>query len=76
VVATVRFDPEVAWLARRSLSGRSEAVERKDGTLEARIPVATPEAFLGWLITFDDKAELIEPIELRDRLVARVRGET
>jgi predicted DNA-binding transcriptional regulator YafY len=76
VVATVRFDPEVAWLARRSLSGRSEAVERKDGTLEARIPVATPEAFLGWLITFDDKAELIEPVELRDRLVARVRGET
>jgi hypothetical protein len=38
--------------------------------------VATPEAFLGWLITFDDKAELIEPVELRDRLVARVRGET
>ena len=76
VVATVHFDPEVAWLAQRGLSGRSDVRERDGGILEARIPVATPEAFLGWLITFEDKAELVDPPELRARLVARVRGET
>ena len=76
VVATVRFDPEVAWLARRALSGRSDVVEHEDGTLEARIPVATAEAFIGWLITFDDRVELLGPAELRGRFVARVQGAT
>ncbi len=74
MIARVSFDQEVAWLAERSLSGRSSVVEHGDGSLEARIPVATPEAFIGWLITFDDKAELIEPEELRARFVARVEG--
>ena len=47
-----------------------------DGLWENHDPmeIATPEAFIGWLITFDDKAELIEPEELRARFVARVEG--
>jgi predicted DNA-binding transcriptional regulator YafY len=40
------------------------------------MPVANPEAFIGWLLSFGDKAELLEPVELRERLVERVRGKS
>jgi hypothetical protein len=36
--------------------------------------VANPEAFIGWLLAFDDKAELVAPPELRSRLISRVTG--
>ncbi len=72
VVATVVFDPEMAWWARRQLTGRSEATARDDGSLEVRIPVANPDAFIGWLLAFDAHAELIDPPDLRARLIERV----
>jgi predicted DNA-binding transcriptional regulator YafY len=43
-----------------------------DGGIEASIPVANPEAFIGWLLSFDDSAELLEPAQLRQRLIDRV----
>ena len=40
---------------------------------DVTVPVANPEAFIGWLLSFDDNAELIAPPELRQRLIDRVR---
>jgi proteasome accessory factor B len=73
LVATVHFDEDMAWWARRQVGNRSVFAHNEDGTATATIPVANPEAFIGWLLSFDDKAELTGPPELRNRLVARVR---
>jgi proteasome accessory factor B len=70
--ATVRFDAAIAWWARRQISGRGSVVELDGGAIEVGLKVANPEAFLGWLLSFDDQAELLDPPELRAALVARV----
>jgi predicted DNA-binding transcriptional regulator YafY len=75
LTAKVSFDPDMAWWARRQIGNRGELIERPDGGVDAHIPVANPEAFIGWLLSFDDKAELLAPPQLRQRLVDRVRGE-
>jgi predicted DNA-binding transcriptional regulator YafY len=70
--AVVRFDPDVAWWAGRQLPGAADRLP--DGTLEARLQVANPAAFIGWILTFEDKALIVEPEELRSQLVDLVRG--
>jgi len=74
MMARVRFDADMAWWARRQIGNRGELIIAGDGGIEALMPVANPEAFIGWLLSFDDHAELIEPPALRSRLLDRVRG--
>jgi proteasome accessory factor B len=71
-VATVVFDEEVAWIAERELGSRATITHRTDGSLEAEIEVAAPAAFLGWLVGFEDQAELTAPPELRRRFISYV----
>jgi len=71
-IARVEFDEEVAWIAERELGATTVIERRADGSVAATIEVAAPSAFLGWLIGFEDQAEIIEPPELRDRYVALV----
>jgi len=71
--AIVRFDPEVAWWARRQLA--EPPTELPDGSLEARIHVANPAAFIGWMLAFEDHAEIKSPAALRTQLLDLVRGE-
>lgn len=73
ITALVRFDAGMAWWAKRQVGNRGRLQEHADGSLDAEIPVANPEAFIGWLLSFDDQAELLKPPELRQRLVDRVR---
>ncbi len=72
--ATVRFDPDVAWWAERQLVGRTTVKRSDDGGLVAELVVANPDAFIGWLLAFEDKAEILEPEELRSRLLELVTG--
>jgi predicted DNA-binding transcriptional regulator YafY len=72
MTAVVRFDQPIAWWARRQLTGDTTVEEQPDGSLLATLRVANPEAFIGWIISFEDEAEIIEPQELRERIVARV----
>lgn len=74
VPARVRFDPDVAWIAERQLGPRSTLTTDPGGGVEAIIPVASAPAFLGWLVAFEDSAEIIDPPELRDRFLAMVGG--
>jgi len=73
LIAEVVFDADLAWWARRQLTGRAESKEDADGTLRASIPVANVEAFLAWMMSFDDRAEIVGPPELRERFVDRIR---
>ena len=72
IVATVRFDADVAWWARRQLTAAATVSDLDDGSIEATLPVANPEAFVGWLLAFDDHALIAAPAELRQRLLDRV----
>lgn len=72
--ARVHFDADMAWWAQRQIGDNGRIEELGDGAIEVVMPVANPEAFVGWLLSFEDKAELLEPVGLRDRLVERVRG--
>jgi proteasome accessory factor B len=74
VVVEVVFDEDASWWARRQLKGEGEVVDQPDGTITARFPVARVDAFIGWLIGFDDHAEVLGPPEVRDRFVRHLRG--
>jgi proteasome accessory factor B len=75
VEAEVRFDERVAWWARRQLTDRAVLSSDGDG-LTARFPVANVDAFIGWMIGFEDAAEVVGPPELRDRFITHVSGTT
>jgi predicted DNA-binding transcriptional regulator YafY len=73
VEAIVVFDADVAWWAERQLGGgRALLHAQPDGSLRAALAVASPEAFIGWLIGFEDSAEILEPANLREAMVARM----
>jgi len=72
--AVVRFDAAVAWLARRHLSSSATVLELESGDIEVTMPVASPRAFIGWMIGFDDRAEIMAPAELRAAFLDLVRG--
>ena len=74
MVVEVAFDPEVAWWARRQVSAAATVTEASDGGITVQLPVAQVEAFIGWLISFDDHAEILAPPEIRDRFVNHVVG--
>lgn len=72
LVADVVFDADLAWWAKRQLTGRAESKQGADGELRASIPVANVDAFIAWMLSFDDRAEILGPAELRAALVERV----
>lgn len=72
VAATVRFDDDVAWWVRRQLP--DVEFEPVDGGAIAILDVGSREAFLGWLLDLGPAAEVLGPAELREAVVARIRG--
>lgn len=76
VSTTVRIDPDLAWWAKRRL-GRSNPIieEQSDGGIVLTLDVTNPDAFVGWVLSFGASAEVVTPPEMRDRIVARIRGE-
>lgn len=65
--ARIAFDEEVAWWAARSL-GLPDPV----GELVATVPFTNRDALVGWVLSFGASAEVLEPEELRNEIVARV----
>ena len=74
MTATVQFDAGIAWWARRQLSASATVEESPDGSIVATFPVASPDAFVGWMIGFEDSAEIMGPPELRHRFVTHLQG--
>lgn len=67
VEAEVRFDPEVAWWAARTLG-----LDEPKGELRAKVPVANRDAFIGWILSFGDSAEVLGPPEIREAIRSNV----
>ena len=72
ITAEVVFDPEVAWWARREIGANARVTSEPDGAIRATVPVAHPDAFIGWLLGFVDQAEIVGPPDLIERLLDRV----
>lgn len=68
VTATVRFDESVGWWAARSLGVESSPT----GELTVDVPVSNRDAFVGWILSFGDAAEVLSPADLRSEIVSRV----
>lgn len=69
VRARVRFDPEVAPSVRVELGADAIVEDGPDGVV-AELTVTNREGFRSWLLSFLDRAELLDPPELRRELVA------
>jgi len=64
----------VSWLAERSLSPAASIERTTDGSITVKTPVAAREVFIGWIIGFDDAAEVLGPPQLRTEFIDRVQG--
>lgn len=74
IPVVVRFDPEVAWWAGRRLGGSEQRRTLDDGTLEVTLRVNHLDAFIGWVLSFGERAEVLEPPEVRRAVIDRIRG--
>ena len=63
VEAEVRFDPDVAWWAARTLG-----LPEPSGELVANVPVVNRDAFIGWILSFGASAEVLSPPEVRETI--------
>ncbi|MDQ3782142.1 MAG: WYL domain-containing protein [Actinomycetota bacterium] len=71
-VAVVRIDPDLAWWAERQLHDRNTVTRLADGGIEASLRVVNPDALIGWVLSFEDGAEIVGPPGLRQRFIERV----
>jgi proteasome accessory factor B len=69
IEAEVHFDADVAWWAARTLG-----LPEGEGSLTAKVPVANTDAFIGWVLSFGDSAEVMAPDEMRDEVRHRVEA--
>lgn len=74
LVATVCFDPDLAWWAERQLTDRAITTRTESGGLRCEIPVHNVDAFFAWMIDFQDKAVIEGPPALRSQFVDLIRG--
>jgi len=73
VTARVRVDSARADAARRTAGG-AEVVDGPDGSVDLVVEVRNLEAFRSFVLGFGPDAEVLEPPEVRDDLVAWLRG--
>ena len=66
---TVLFDPACRWRLVEEY-GADRFTEEPDGRLCFTGPFPDADSVLSWVLTFGDRAELVEPEELRERLGA------
>jgi predicted DNA-binding transcriptional regulator YafY len=70
--ARVRFSPRIAWLVERDLGDvyRFEPARNGGGTLH--VTVRNEEAFLNWVLSFAEDAEVISPPQAREKVRERL----
>lgn len=74
---TVRFDAAAAWWAERRLGDRNVRQTRApDGAVDVTLSVTHLDAFIGWVLSFGDNAEVLSPPEVRQAVVDRVLAVT
>lgn len=72
--AHVRFHPDVAQIAIRQMPNSQHLGEDANGVL-IEVPMATERGLIGWVLSFDDKAVIEHPPEVRGAFATFVRGD-
>ncbi|RGU93548.1 YafY family transcriptional regulator [Clostridium sp. AF15-17LB] len=67
------FAPEMRWRLIEEY-GADSFEEQEDKSLLFRFDFADEENIFSWILSFGDKAELLEPVELRGRLLSLADG--
>jgi len=70
---SIAFDPEVAWWVQRQIPASAAVTESEAGGLVVTLAVANVDALIGWVLGFEDKAEILSPANVRQSLIDRVR---
>jgi proteasome accessory factor B len=65
--ARVAFGPKVSWWATAGLPGARTVRTGEGGWTEAEVPAG--DAFVSWILSFGDDAEVLDPPHLRDEVV-------
>jgi predicted DNA-binding transcriptional regulator YafY len=66
--AVVRFSPRMAWLVERDLGDVYRFEPSRDGGGTLHVTVRNEEAFLNWVMSFAEDAEVLSPPELLGKL--------
>ena len=69
------FDPEMKWRLAEEF-GPDSFTEAEDGRLFFTADYTDMENLITWLLTFGDKAEVLEPPEAREKIAQIVRNMT
>lgn len=72
--AIVAFAPDVAWWAERRTGAKPAGEERDDGWVTLELGYEDLDRFAAWVLGFADDAVAIDPPELRDLVLQRLRG--
>ena len=72
--ARVYFSPHIAWQVERELGGIYAFEADEDGGGVLRMSVRNEDAFLAWVLSFADDAEVLSPPRLRERMRERLEG--
>ncbi len=76
VAVVVRFDESAAWWAERRLEPSVMRRPLDGGGFEATLEVSRVDAFIGWVLAFENEAEVISPPVVRQAVIDRVKGLT
>ena len=75
VEVALKFHPRVAARVRETRWHRSESVEEQaDGSIVWRARVAEPQEMLPWIRGWGADAEVLAPLELRERMMGEARA--
>jgi len=70
--ARIRVSPAMAWWVEAHWSHCGTVEPEADGSIVYTTPYADPRPLLGWILGLADEAELLEPADLRARLLAQL----
>ncbi len=71
--ASVRFSPRMAWLVERDLGDVYRFEPSGDGGGTMHLTVRNEDAFLNWVLSFAEDAEVLSPPESREKVKERLR---
>ncbi|HXF35572.1 MAG TPA: WYL domain-containing protein [Actinomycetota bacterium] len=72
--ALVALSPEVAWWAMAGVPGAERLRVRRDGWVEVRVPLTTPDQLAPWVLQFGPDARVIRPPSLREEVLRRLEA--
>lgn len=67
--AVLRVDPDFLPIVLADLPARPETTDDGNGHVLVPVTVSHVQAFLGWVLQFGDRVEVVEPAELRQQVI-------